>query len=221
MTSVSRVCTSAWPGVSRRLAWILYASTSSSGFPLANAAATVLLSKNVMFAAGAIVLWARALPSGRAKPLTNKSRYTDRMTFAPFRSAVAGCGGEGSGAHQGDRFVARRARGAAHANRAARPAATVSITAASVNVFHVDMVVLLPFASVLCHLAEHLDHALAVLEVVEQLPVVLEPLHRVRQQPIEPSRILEGRLRQILHTRLEILAVRVHRPHHDLVAEHE
>src|SRR5437667_7122528 len=103
----------------------------------------------------------------------------------------------------------------------ARPAATVSITAASVNVFHVDMVVLLPFASVLCHLAEHLDHALAVLEVVEQLPVVLEPLHRVRQQPIEPSRILEGRLRQILHTRLEILAVRVHRPHHDLVAEHE
>src|SRR6266496_2149247 len=118
MTSVSRVCTSVWPGVSRRLAWILYDSTSSSGFPLANAAATVLLSKNVMFAAGAIVLWARALPRGNAKPLTNKSRYTDRMTFAPFRSAVAGCGGEGGGAHQGDRFVARGAGGAAHADRA-------------------------------------------------------------------------------------------------------
>src|SRR5437773_8270780 len=118
MTSVSRVCTSAWPGVSRRLAWILYASTSSSGFPLANAAATVLLSKNVMFAAGAIVLWARALPSGRAKPLTNKSQYTDRMTFAPFRSAVAGCGGERTGAHEGDGFVARGAGGAAHADRA-------------------------------------------------------------------------------------------------------
>src|SRR6059058_5437944 len=71
------------------------------------------------------------------------------------------------------------------------------------------------------HLTEHLDHTLTVLEILEELSVVLEPLHRVRQQPIEPSRILEGRLRQILHTRLEILAVRVHRPHHDLVAEHE
>src|SRR5437879_12239792 len=78
----------------------------------------MLLSKNVMFAAVAIVLWARALPRGNAKPLTNKSRYTDRMTLAPFRSAVAGCGGERTGAHQGDRFVARRAGGAAHADRA-------------------------------------------------------------------------------------------------------
>src|ERR1051325_2649241 len=168
MTSVSRVCTSTRPGASRRLVRILYASTSSSRFPLTNAAATAPLSKKVTCATGAIVLCARAVPGCNPKTLINKSRYTERMTSASFLSGLAGWG---------------RGR--------------------------------------IGHLAERLDHALAVLEVVEQLPVVLEPLHRVREQPIEPSGILESRLRQISHTRLEVLAVRVHRPHHALVAEHE
>ena len=43
----------------------------------------------------------------------------------------------------------------------------------------------------------------------------------MRQQPVQPPRILEGRLREILDASLEILAVGVHRPDHDLVAEHE
>src|SRR5205823_14785780 len=76
----------------------------------------------------------------------------------------------------------------------ARGAATHSIRAVNPAAFHDCMVVLLSFALLLRHFAEHLDHALAVLEVFEELHVVLEPFHRVCQQPIQPPRVFERRL---------------------------
>src|SRR5213594_1709752 len=89
-------------------------------------------------------------------------------------------------------------------------AAAHTIRTVNPTAFHGCMVVLLVSALLLRHFAKHLDHAVAVLEVFKELHVVLEPPHGVCQQPIEPPRVLERCLGQILYARFEVLAVGVH-----------
>src|SRR5437899_9006841 len=77
------------------------------------------------------------------------------------------------------------------------------------------------FLCKLGNLAEHLDRTLGRGELVEELAVVLESLHGMREEPREPPRILRLGLRHVADAQLEVLAVRVDRADHDLVAEHE
>src|SRR5262245_28275066 len=69
--------------------------------------------------------------------------------------------------------------------------------------------------------AEHLDRALCRRELVEEVTVVLEPFHRMREEPPEPAGILRLGLCHVADAQLEVLAVRVDRADHDLIAQNE
>ena len=56
-------------------------------------------------------------------------------------------------------------------------------------------------------LAVHLDGAPACRKGQEQLFIVVQPAHRMRQQTIEPARIFERRLRHVTHADFKVLAV--------------
>src|SRR5262245_15057710 len=60
-----------------------------------------------------------------------------------------------------------------------------------------------------------------MIEVLEQLWVVVQPAYRVREQACEPSRIFRLGLRHVGDTGLEVVAARVHRTDHHLVAKNE
>src|SRR3712207_404730 len=71
------------------------------------------------------------------------------------------------------------------------------------------------------HLDEYLDRSLLLGQEPYHLLVVVEALHRVGQQPLQPTRVLRRCQGCVLDTTLELGAMAVHRAHRLLVAHHE
>src|ERR687896_722989 len=71
------------------------------------------------------------------------------------------------------------------------------------------------------HLDVDLAGVLVLVQVAQHLAVVLEALHRRRQELRQPAGIDRLRLDQVVDAALEVAARRVHRPDHHLVAQHE
>src|SRR5215469_1814473 len=71
----------------------------------------------------------------------------------------------------------------------------------------------------LCNFAEDLDSSVWRCQLVEQLSVIVEPIHWIRQKLAQPSRILCLRLSHVTHAHFEIFPIGVHSSDHNLVAE--
>src|SRR5262249_52288936 len=71
------------------------------------------------------------------------------------------------------------------------------------------------------HLAEHLDCAVRVSELREQLLIILKAADRMSEQAREPARIFGLRLSEIFHAHLKVLAICIHGPDHDFVTKHK
>src|SRR5262249_37417631 len=79
-----------------------------------------------------------------------------------------------------------------------RPGVSLPSRTGSVIAICLSNIIASPSASTLYkvgNLAEHLDRSLAGGERVEELPVVFQPLHGMREQSLEPPRIFRLGLR--------------------------